>query len=225
MDKFGYAADLVMNLDVSSLAQYLAQHSELVGAEDESGQSLLMYASATGNVNSISILIQSGSNVNHSDSLGNTSLIRACAKGYLHVVSMLVESGANLNHANSEGETALTYSIVYTHYPIVEYLVGEGANVNVETHYKETPLTLAIQSLNIPTIEFLVEHGSDVNYKNDDGSIITMVVGYGMKKIINLIINSGRLKKINVNEKEELNILAKKNASAILLCIDNIPAQ
>jgi ankyrin repeat protein len=71
------------------------------------GTTLLMLASANGNVNMVKLLLSNGAAVDAQDDSGTTALIYASWKGKTDVVKTLIENGANISTATNDGRTAL----------------------------------------------------------------------------------------------------------------------
>ena len=92
-----------------------------IDATDESGRTVLMYASFTRYLEDIvQYLIDAGANVNAKDGQGRTVLMYASSIGHTKVVQKLLAAGADADIADEQGRTALVYANtdLYTEFDI-----------------------------------------------------------------------------------------------------------
>ena len=101
--------------------------------------------------NAITLLIESGANVNTADnSMKATPLMLAAEMGLKDIVKLLVGKGADVKAADKFGRTALMRALVFrpgntnTRNEIVDLLLG-GSNVNAKNESQETALMLAAE--------------------------------------------------------------------------------
>jgi ankyrin repeat protein len=69
------------------------------------GKSPLFQAAYQGDVESVSLLIKAGCNVNHIDLLGNNALREAIIAGHHDIVRLLLQGGADPQQENNDGQT------------------------------------------------------------------------------------------------------------------------
>lgn len=100
----GYKTDLTTFLD-SNPSAFRAR------AIKENYNTLLMYAARTGSISMMSLIIQSGTDVNKTNSDGWSALTFAARHGHVHAVKFLVENGADINLRSTEGKTLLDLTI------------------------------------------------------------------------------------------------------------------
>ncbi|NKQ41062.1 MAG: ankyrin repeat domain-containing protein [Sulfurovum sp.] len=86
------------------------------------GDTLLMLATYNGCVDTTSILIQKGANIDQKNQRGQTPLEGACFKGKLPIVKLLVENGATID------KNAIIYASIFGHKDIVYYLTKQGVD-------------------------------------------------------------------------------------------------
>ncbi len=68
----------------------------------------LIYASASGEIEVVKLLLEAGADVNHQSKKGNTALMYASHNGHIEVVKLLLEAGAVADIQNNSGQTALS---------------------------------------------------------------------------------------------------------------------
>lgn len=85
-----------MNEDKLEVVNLLVQGTD-PNMCDTYGNTSLMLAASTGNVDIVEELLQHGANVHAKDKYGQTPLIFACSKGHYEVAKLLVERKAGVN--------------------------------------------------------------------------------------------------------------------------------
>jgi len=70
----------------------------------------LLAAARRGDINTIRILLNKGTDVNAKDRHGETALIWAAAIGNIDLVKLLIAKGADVNIFDKEGYTAFKYA-------------------------------------------------------------------------------------------------------------------
>lgn len=124
----------------------------------------LLRASAKGDLETVTKLLNEGADTNAADMHGRTALIEAAWGGKEDVVELLINKGAEVNAADSSGYTALMRASEEGLLSIVKILVKKGADVNVRGKVRgTTALMLASENGHKEVISFLIEHGAKVN--------------------------------------------------------------
>lgn len=111
------------------------------------GVTFLMYASATGRVEILRMML--GHNGFHKailarrDDGGATALIKASMEsrssaGQLDVVRMLLEAYANIDARDVDGRTALMWASLRNNVELVQLLLENGANINAKDYLGQT---------------------------------------------------------------------------------------
>jgi ankyrin repeat protein len=146
-----------------------------INEADEVGQTPLMLAAKTGDLDAVQTLLHAGA-IASSDvktKEGQTTLIYALT-GYGGVqagdstgaiIKALIAAGASVNDVDSHGRSALLYACgaQWYHGPIPEavtHLITGGANVNVVDEDGQTALILAAQAESLVTAEALLKAGA-----------------------------------------------------------------
>lgn len=81
----------------------------------------------------ISLLINSGVNINKKDMYKNSPLHHACTHGHIEVVELLLKLGADINAKNQIKYNPLMFSISNGNKMIINLLLSKGAKVEYNT--------------------------------------------------------------------------------------------
>ena len=181
---------------VNNVLKYLVKNGADVNtARTHDKCTHLMRASAFGNIDGVTFLVEHGANVNLQDEDGKTALHYAiCCRrdpysdfslscprfkkrkhdANINVVTFLVEHGADINLQDSDGKPALFFGVdecdQFLVNDVLKCLVENGADVNtVRTRDKCTLLMRASEIGNIDVVTLLVEQGTNVYLQDKDG--------------------------------------------------------
>jgi len=154
---------------------------------DSVGFTALHGAAAVGDVETMTLLIEKGADVNAPSmaNLGFTPLINAVMSRETTAVKLLLSKGAKVNAATATdkppmvkngkidlgGETALHFAVPYGPPELVKVLLDAGADVNAKNIQGMTPLMWAVASdyQNPEIIRMLLARGADPKIKSRDG--------------------------------------------------------
>ena len=93
------------------------------------GETALMVASRSGNVDLVALLADRGANVNAVESWrGQTALMWAASEGHVDVVRLLIKHGANIHERSKVGFTALLFAARQGQIDAAMALLDAGAN-------------------------------------------------------------------------------------------------
>ncbi|NVK48992.1 MAG: ankyrin repeat domain-containing protein [Cyclobacteriaceae bacterium] len=87
-----------------------------------------------GNLENVSEILKSGSNLNEKDQYGSTPLIIAATFGKSEIAKLLIEEGADLNIPNNQGSTPLHIAAFFSYRDIVEALLSKGADKSLRNN-------------------------------------------------------------------------------------------
>lgn len=96
----------IYDLDMDIINYYIENTNINLNIQNKYDYTVLMRASALGNIEIIKFLIRSGADVNFRNKNGFTALMTATEHGKIDVVKLLIEAGADLNIKNNYGKTA-----------------------------------------------------------------------------------------------------------------------
>ena len=119
----------------------------------------------------ISLLINSGANIEAQGKNGMNALLESCKAGHLDIVQLLVKFGADIHFKDGFGANALHHAASGCHFDIVDWLLRRGLDINSATHRGNTPLHLLVidqRNKNIEMIELLASYGANINAQNKE---------------------------------------------------------
>lgn len=122
----------------------------------------LHLAATQGNLNSISVLIKKGKDVNRSTPKGFTPLHAATIGGREEAIKLLLDNGALIDpREKEENRTPLHIATQNGNKRIVELLISRGADINAHAIDNITPLHMAVIISNEEIVELLLKNGAD----------------------------------------------------------------
>jgi len=170
-------ADFVEQAKVRAMLEEVAAetpslHYHEASSAANSDSTAFMDAAMSGDMNTVTRLLDQGVDVNAKDAGGSTALMYASWRGYVEIVKRLLGKDANVNAQDSHGMTALGHASQEGHADIVKLLIDNGADVNAKDEDGMTILIYASQKgeRNDETMKLLLDHGADVNAKNKYGA-------------------------------------------------------
>jgi ankyrin repeat protein len=135
----------------------------------------------TGALETASVLLEHGANVDGRTEEGWSPLHFAARQGYLEVVQLLLDRGADVNARMDDYYfTALHLAAANAHLQIMEALLKRGADPHVRTRGGETPFRMAMRGGYTEVMQLLSEHTGE---KMEDPE---MEVGRGDSKQVGL---------------------------------------
>jgi len=99
-------------------------------------------AAATGDLQTLTDLLDAGTDINSADPQGSTPLLVAVLFGQIEAVKLLIEKGADLNANNTYGATALHIAALFGRVEVVELLLTKGADKEIRDQSGATTLDL-----------------------------------------------------------------------------------
>lgn len=159
---------------------------------EHGGTTALQWASRSGYLEVVQILLQHRANVNAQGGAHGTALQAASRGGHVEVVKLLLVYGANINALSWRYGTALQAASEGAHIYIVRILLEAGANVNTNCGPYGSPLQAASRGGHVEVVELLLKRGADVN--GDDGrynsALQTASLG-GHIETVKVLLNNG----------------------------------
>jgi len=129
-----------------------------VDKKDIAGQTALMYAAETGNLEIVKYLVEQGANINAvSGRKGRgTPLIYAAAANKVEIVEYLLKNGGDINATTPyQNETALIWAVASGHEKIVKLLLENGADKNITNRGGENVIDIAKKLDKVYMVELL----------------------------------------------------------------------
>jgi uncharacterized protein len=156
----------------------------------EGGFTPLLFAAREGDIESATLLLAAGANIEDAAPTGTSALVLAAHSDRSAFATFLLGKGANAN-ADGAGYTALHAAIVRGNLDLVRALLAHHANPNArqtkgsparrysgfaldKTMIEATPFLLATRSSQLEIMKVLAAGGADVNLTLDDGTTPVM---------------------------------------------------
>ena len=154
--------------DMESVKRIISEDPKLVHGEDRNGDTPLLHAVVSGQMEVLQYLISKGAKVTVKTKAELTPLHLASQKGHRDIAELLIKRGNSVNAKSNLGQTPLHEAAFYGHMEVVELLVENGADVNATTQRLQTPLHMAVDSVkdHSDIVEFLIQKGARINAKN-----------------------------------------------------------
>lgn len=141
---------------------------EAACAKNDSEQTVLMCAAASGATGCVTALAELGADVNAVDFQGRTALMCAAASGSADCVTALVKLGVDVNAADSHGSTALRYAIDDENAETAQALIKAGASIDDDFLHSAT------ERGNVRIARLLTEAGAAMRAKAEQGRTALM---------------------------------------------------
>jgi ankyrin repeat protein/actin-like ATPase involved in cell morphogenesis len=141
----------------------------------------LHFATASGRLSEVSMLLGNDAAIDARDDCGWTPLHLAARNGHTSTVKALLEAGANIELKDRRQQTPLFRAVVNGHSEVVKALLGAGADLEVRDEWGWTPVYLVAHDGHIAMLRVLLEAGASLEspflrptpVKKTEGSIET----------------------------------------------------
>ncbi|XP_069381112.1 caskin-1 isoform X3 [Paralichthys olivaceus] len=127
-----------------------------VNFQDTDGFSPLHHAALNGNLELISVLLESQAAVDIRDQKGMRPLHYAAWQGKAEPMKMLLKSGSSVNGQSDEGQIPLHLSAQHGHYDVSEMLLQHQSNPCIVDNAGKTPLDLACEFGRVGVVQLLL---------------------------------------------------------------------
>ena len=147
----------------------LVEYNNDPNVQNKAGWSALMFASRSGHLQVVKLLLKENADPNVQNLKGSTALIFASRNGYHKVVKILLKNGADPNIHAIDGLTALIIASINSHLQVVTLLLKACADPNICNEEGWTALIVASIKGHLQLTELLLKEKVDPNDCNDDG--------------------------------------------------------
>jgi ankyrin repeat protein len=153
--------------DTTAMQSYIAAGAD-VNKTNDMNITVLLVASARGNVEMVDLLLDAGATFDSNDfcfAIGNS-------KGNVELVQTFLDHGADLDEAESGNpeHTPLMYAGEHGFIEIGELLLAKGADINKVDAYNDPALSVAAFHGELEFVKMLVEHGAELNIRGQYGN-------------------------------------------------------
>lgn len=164
------------------------------------GRTPLHYASGSGHMLMMRLLLDKGADVNAADKDGVSALHLASISGKPDAVELLADAGAKTEARTTYYNDYSDYS--YSH-PLhwaalqgrdveVRSLLAKGAEIECGNAWRRSPLHLATRHSHLTAMKTLIARGADVNSERDGrGTPLCWAVEHGHQEAAKLLLDSG----------------------------------
>ncbi|KAM9345719.1 caskin-1 [Symphorus nematophorus] len=127
-----------------------------VNFQDTDGFSPLHHAALNGNLELITLLLESQAAVDIRDQKGMRPLHYAAWQGKAEPMKMLLKSGSSVNSQSDEGQIPLHLAAQHGHYDVSEMLLQHQSNPCIVDNAGKTPLDLACEFGRVGVVQLLL---------------------------------------------------------------------
>lgn len=159
---------------------------------NEKGETILITASAKGDVAMVRALINGGADINLGDVLdGHTALMHALIKQRDEVTQLLLDRNPHLNIQSRFGMTALMIA-VYRSPQFVPAMLEKGADINLMDKDGETALVRAVINNRTEIAKDLLAMGANPNVQNRLGATpLNFASALGNTDLVRALLDKG----------------------------------
>ncbi|GAA5899461.1 hypothetical protein JCM6882_009123 [Rhodosporidiobolus microsporus] len=166
---------------------------------DGVGNTALMQAATSGNLEIVSLLLGAGADVHAVNNKGVTALHYAASKGHVSIGRLLISKGADINGRDRANQLPLHRAATTGSIPFVHLILQskspnkpEKPRLNLLDRAGNTPLHLAVESGHAELAVVLIEGGADRERGDADGVRPEEIEGVGgteAKKVREYIVS------------------------------------
>jgi ankyrin repeat protein len=160
----------------------IVDHSLDINARGGSHTTALHAATARGNLEVVSLLLDKGADPYSRDNRGGTLLHTVSEVGHiigmqavLAIVRLFLKGGVNVDVRDGGGFTPLHIACQYGHCDVVELLLDHGATIDARTFIEQTPLMFACTNGMPVVARLLIDRGSDLKARSGEGWFVVCV--------------------------------------------------
>ena len=171
------------------------RRQEFIAAlDDETVRDLLVQSASTGDVQTVSAILDHGCPVDAVDRLGYTALHGAVIGGHIEVIRELIARGASVGVQGSDGTTPLHHAANFGKLEVVCELLrlGGKSSMTMVAGIKGTPLHQAAFGGHKEVVLVLLDAGCPIDVLTSDGqSALHLVAGLGHVDLLGLLVERG----------------------------------
>ncbi len=206
MDQKNEIIEAVKTGDLAAIKKLLKKTSQLIHAETEAGESIILLAVYYGKKEVAEYLLSKAAQL---------TLFEAVAVGREEETRKAVlENPESVNAYSSDGWTPLHLAAFFGHINIVEFLIEQGAAIDLasKNENKVAPLHSALANREIAIAEMLLEAGADVNVAQASGwAPLHYAAAVGNETIVQSLLSKGaEVARSNQNGQTPLDIAHEK---------------
>eukprot|EP01059_Diplonema_ambulator_P011698 TRINITY_DN21745_c0_g1_i1.p2 TRINITY_DN21745_c0_g1~~TRINITY_DN21745_c0_g1_i1.p2 ORF type:complete len:257 (+),score=68.51 TRINITY_DN21745_c0_g1_i1:42-773(+) len=121
----------------------------------------LILAARTGNLATVTTLLEHGTPTETTDNDGRTALSHACIRGDAAMLKLLIHHKASIDTLSKDGWSPLHFAVMEKRHLVAETLIAHGADPNTKSTHGFTPLSLAAMLGIKPMVALLLKNKAD----------------------------------------------------------------
>ena len=196
---------------------------ELVQATDPAGSTLLHHAAGFGAVDTLTLLLDAGADVNAGNKRRSTPLYWAITD--LAKVRLLLARGADVNIKQVEGRTPVYQAASLGNgNAVLGLLLASGADPNIAMANGRTPLMAASRRGGVEAMHLLIDAKAEVDAKNGRGeTALTLAAGKGNPAAVRFLLERGADARVRTKRDETAlgNAGTAGNADVVRMLLDH----
>jgi ankyrin repeat protein len=145
----------------------LLQRGMDVNTADPAGNSLLMIAARTGNLELLDFLLKNRAGVNRRNRFGDTAMLVAAVKGNLDTMRLLQKHGGLLEPG---GWSALHYAVFGQNAELLDWIIAQKPSLDARAPNGQTALMLAAKLGNLVFVKKLIDSDADMDLADYEGA-------------------------------------------------------
>ncbi|RLV61720.1 ankyrin repeat domain-containing protein [Parashewanella curva] len=130
--------------ETTKLKAFCGKHPSAIELWDEFFRTPLIISAAFGKKGTVSMLLESGAEVDAVDDQKSSALIWAASFGERKCLELLINGGADLNKSNIRGNTALHHAVLREHWGCVKLLIEHRADMTIQNLNMASPMELCL---------------------------------------------------------------------------------
>lgn len=145
---------------------------EAINTNTYTGDSLLFDATSRGDMDTVTVLLERGANVNREDRYGGTALFKAVVRGHEEVATLLLGAGADVRHrTNPAGFTPLMAASIHGHLGMTRLFLRHMRGAGLDDRFAggQTALYYSCERGQAEVLRTLLLAGADCTIANQWG--------------------------------------------------------
>jgi len=178
-------------MSAADLRKLLQPGEVTVKSRDNTGRSLLHWATAADRAELVDLLLDNGADVDVADAAGVTPLHIAAASGLRQIAEKLLAHGANMNEPDRQGATPFEMARSYEQDEMMDFFLPAIAADALDEN-GNTPLHLAVFYARAKVVRQMLARGDDIEAVNQDGHTpLHVAAASGQVEIAGLLLDKG----------------------------------
>lgn len=182
--------------DLDFLSNGLSSKEVDFSAQNEQGDTLLVFAAGKGKKEALNILLAAGAPVNDYGDQGDNALIRAVSEGRRDIVKVLLAAKADVNARGLKtylGASPIFLASSVGAIEVMEMLLRSGADINLANVQGVTPLMDAAYG-SLSMVKLLLKHGANPGLRDENGNTAIKIARREEQKEIVKVLKLARKK-------------------------------